>query len=160
VLRDLDGVARDPRRGGQGAPGLDHPTPGDLVAVAQPGAWFTYYYWLDDAAAPDFARTVDIHRKPGYDPCELFVDPALRLPQLRVARRLLQKKLGMRYLMDVIRSTPRWSRAATGASRPSRRTVRSSSRRRRWERCGGVPEDGVVAMTSVADRVLALLARA
>src|SRR5690242_21199285 len=40
--------------------------------------WFTYYHWLDDAAAPDYARTVDIHRKPGYDPVELFVDPQLK----------------------------------------------------------------------------------
>ena len=56
----------------------------------------------DFAEEPDFARTVDIHRKPGYDPCELFLDPQLSAPRLRVARRLLQKKLGMRYLMDVI----------------------------------------------------------
>jgi hypothetical protein len=45
---------------------------------------------------------VDIHRKPGYDPVELFIDPTLRLPKLRIARRLLQKKLGFRMLMDVI----------------------------------------------------------
>jgi len=87
---------------GQRAVGLDHPRSGELVAVAAPGAWFTYDYWLDDARAPDFARTVDIHRKPGYDPRELFLDPTLRHPQLRIARRLLQKRLGMRYLMDVI----------------------------------------------------------
>src|SRR5690606_32286743 len=55
--------------------GLDHPRAGELVAVAARSAWFTYYYWLDDARAPDFARTVDIHRKPGYDPVELFLDP-------------------------------------------------------------------------------------
>ena len=82
--------------------GLDHPRAGDLVAVAEKGSWFTYYHWLDDARAPDFARTVDIHRKPGYDPRELFLDPRLAAPKLRVARRLLQKKLGFRMLMDVI----------------------------------------------------------
>ncbi|HVC97512.1 MAG TPA: alkaline phosphatase family protein, partial [Pirellulales bacterium] len=82
--------------------GIDHPRSGELVSVAAPGAWFTYYFWLDDALAPDFARTVDIHRKPGYDPVELFVDPALRFPRLRIARRLAQKKLGFRYYMDVI----------------------------------------------------------
>ena len=54
---------------------LDHPRSGELVAIAAPDAWFTYYYWLDDSRAPDFARTVDIHRKPGYDPAELFLDP-------------------------------------------------------------------------------------
>jgi predicted AlkP superfamily pyrophosphatase or phosphodiesterase len=84
------------------AAGLDHPRAGDLIAVAPEGAWFTYYYWLDDARAPDFARTVDIHRKPGYDPVELFVDPNLPLPKLKIAWRLLQKKLGFRMMMDVI----------------------------------------------------------
>ena len=43
--------------------------------MAEEDAWFTYYYWQDDDRAPDFARTVDIHRKPGYDPVELFWDP-------------------------------------------------------------------------------------
>jgi predicted AlkP superfamily pyrophosphatase or phosphodiesterase len=84
--------------------GLDHPRAGDLVAVAPEAAWFTYYYWLDDRVAPDFARTVDIHRKPGYDPVELFTDPALSPLALRarIAWRLLQKRLGFRMLMDVI----------------------------------------------------------
>ncbi|MCX8155061.1 MAG: alkaline phosphatase family protein [Verrucomicrobiae bacterium] len=82
--------------------GLRHPRAGDLVAVAAARAWFTYYYWLDDARAPDFARTVDIHRKPGYDPVELFLNPALRFPRLKIGWRLLQKKLGFRMLMDVI----------------------------------------------------------
>ena len=81
---------------------LNHPRAGELVAIARPDAWFTYYYWLDDRRAPDFARTVDIHRKPGYDPVELFVDPQLKLPQAKVASTLLKKKLGFRYLMDVI----------------------------------------------------------
>jgi len=82
--------------------GLDHPRTGDLVACAREDAWFSYYYWADDGRAPDFARTVDIHRKPGYDPVELFVDPAIALPKLKIAWRLLQKKLGLRMLMDVI----------------------------------------------------------
>lgn len=82
--------------------GLDHERAGELVAVAAPDSWFTYYFWQDDALAPDYARTVDIHRKPGYDPVELFLDPKLRFPQLRIARRLAQKFLGFRYYMDVI----------------------------------------------------------
>ena len=84
------------------AAGIAHARAGDLVAVAAENAWFTYYYWLDDARAPDFARTVDIHRKPGYDPVELFLDPEIRIPKLKIAGRLLQKKLGFRMLMDLI----------------------------------------------------------
>jgi predicted AlkP superfamily pyrophosphatase or phosphodiesterase len=82
--------------------GLDHARAGDLIAVAEERAWFTYYYWLDDRSAPDFARTVDIHRKPGYDPVELFLDPQIPLAKAKIAWRLLQKKLGFRMLMDVI----------------------------------------------------------
>jgi predicted AlkP superfamily pyrophosphatase or phosphodiesterase len=76
---------------------LDHPRSGELIALADPDAWFTYYYWLDDQMAPDFARTVDIHRKPGYDPCELFITS-----KFRAIRKVARKKLGFRYSMDVI----------------------------------------------------------
>jgi hypothetical protein len=72
------------------------------VAVSRSDRWFSYYYWLDDARAPDFARTVDIHRKPGYDPVELFLDPALFAPKVRVAAKLLKRALGFRTLLDVI----------------------------------------------------------
>ena len=82
--------------------GIQHSRAGELVVVAEPRAWFTYYFWLDDQLAPDYARTVDIHRKPGYDHAELVLDPALRFPKLRIASRLLRKMLGMRYYMDVI----------------------------------------------------------
>lgn len=82
--------------------GINHQRSGELIAIAKPGAWFTYYFWLDETKAPDFARTVDIHRKPGYDPVELFVDPQIRFPGFKVAWRIAQKKLGMRMLMDVI----------------------------------------------------------
>lgn len=81
---------------------IDHERAGEIVLEACPGYWFTYYYWLDDEYAPDFARTVDIHRKPGYDPVELFLDPALHFPRLQVGLKLLRKTLGFRYLMDVI----------------------------------------------------------
>lgn len=80
---------------------LDHPRSGRWIALAESDAWFAYYYWLDELRAPDFARTVDIHRKPGYDPCELFMTS-----KLRAALRLAQKKLGMRYKMDVIPLDP------------------------------------------------------
>jgi predicted AlkP superfamily pyrophosphatase or phosphodiesterase len=82
--------------------GLDHPRSGDAICLAKPHVWFSYYFWHDDRRAPDYARTVDIHRKPGYDPCELFFSPKLRWPKLRVLRRLVAKRLGFRTLFDVI----------------------------------------------------------
>ncbi len=102
LLEATDGVERVLDDEGKREHHLDHPRSGDLVAVAEPHAWFTYYYWLDDDRAPDFARTVDIHRKPGYDPVELFLDPEIKRPKLKVAATLLKKYLGFRYLMDVI----------------------------------------------------------
>jgi predicted AlkP superfamily pyrophosphatase or phosphodiesterase len=75
LLGELDGVAEVLDEAGKKEHGIDHRRAGDLVAVADPTAWFTYYYWLDDRRAPDFARLVEIHRKPGYDPAELFFDP-------------------------------------------------------------------------------------
>ena len=102
LLEKTEGVAEVMGKKEKIAGGIDHPRAGDLIAVAQANAWFTYYYWLEDRLAPDFARTVDIHRKPGYDPVELFLDPQLTLPKFKIAWRLLQKKLGFRMLMDVI----------------------------------------------------------
>jgi predicted AlkP superfamily pyrophosphatase or phosphodiesterase len=102
LLEALPGVATVLDDEGKRAHGLDHPRSGELVALAARDRWFTYYYWLDDQVAPDFARTVDIHRKPGYDPVELFLDPALRAPKLKVGWTLLRTAAGFRYLMDVI----------------------------------------------------------
>jgi predicted AlkP superfamily pyrophosphatase or phosphodiesterase len=102
LLEGLDGVERVLGEEGKRDAGLDHPRSGELVAVAEADAWFTYYYWLDDERAPDFARTVEIHRKPGYDPVELFVDPAFRWPKGAVGWRLAKRKLGFRALLDVI----------------------------------------------------------
>lgn len=102
IVAALPGVEHVLDRAEQGAYGLDHPNSGELVALARHDAWFTYYYWLDDARAPDFARTVEIHRKPGYDPVELFLDPAIRSPKLAIGWRLARRALGFRALMDVI----------------------------------------------------------
>jgi len=82
--------------------GLDHERSGELVAISNDDRWFSYYYWLDQQRAPDYSRTVDIHRKPGYDPVELFVDPSIGSPKLAVGFRLLKKKLGFRTLLNVI----------------------------------------------------------
>ena len=65
--------------------------------MANENSWFTYYFWLDDAVAPDYARVVDIHKKPGYDPVELFMTS-----KARAGYKLLRKKAGLRYVMDVI----------------------------------------------------------
>lgn len=106
LLTGLDGVAEVLDRSGQAAYGLDHERAGELVLVAEADAWFTYYYWLDDALAPDFARGVEIHKKPGYDPAELFLDPEDRWVKLRAATTLARKKAGLRYAMSVVPLDP------------------------------------------------------
>jgi predicted AlkP superfamily pyrophosphatase or phosphodiesterase len=102
LLQSLPGVERVFDATDKHTVGLDHPRAGELVALADARSWFTYYYWTYDDRAPDFARTVEIHRKPGYDPVELFLDTAIPAPKLAIARRLLLRKLGLRTLMDVI----------------------------------------------------------
>jgi predicted AlkP superfamily pyrophosphatase or phosphodiesterase len=106
LLGELPGVEEVLDDAAKRGVGLDHPRAGELVAVAQPGAWFTYYYWLDDARAPDFARTVEIHRKPGYDPAELFMDPSDRFVKARAGLALAKKKAGLRYTLDVVPLDP------------------------------------------------------
>lgn len=102
LLEATEGVAHVLDEAEKPAYHLDHPRSGELIAIANSDAWFTYYYWLDDSKAPDFARTVDIHRKPGYDPVELFLDPQIPFSKAKVGLTLLKKQLGFRYLMDVI----------------------------------------------------------
>ncbi len=102
LLEALDGVETVLDDAGKQSVGLNHPRSGELVAIARADRWFSYYYWLDDERAPDYARTVDIHRKPGYDPVELFIDPEIRWPKLAIGIRLAKRKLGMRTLLDVI----------------------------------------------------------
>jgi predicted AlkP superfamily pyrophosphatase or phosphodiesterase len=102
VLAGLKGVAHVLVGEERAALQLNHARAGELVALAEPDAWFAYPFWLDARQAPDYARTVDIHRKPGFDPCELFFDPKLWWPKGRAAWRLLQKQLGFRTLFDVV----------------------------------------------------------
>ncbi len=102
LVQEIDGVS-DVFSGEEIAEqGLDHERSGDLVAVCDSRSWFTYYYWVKDRKAPDYARCVDIHRKPGYDPAELFLDPKLKFPRLKMGVKLLRKVLGFRMLMNVI----------------------------------------------------------
>ena len=102
LIRETPGVERVLNTKTKSDLSIDHPRSGDLIAISNSDAWFTYYYWNDDAKAPDFARCVDIHRKPGYDPVELFINPAVKFPLLKIATKLLRKKLGFRMLMDLI----------------------------------------------------------
>lgn len=93
AMGELQGVARVLDRQQQAELQIDHPNSGELVLLSDADAWFAYPYWMDDARAPDFARSVDIHRKPGYDPCELFMDGS----NAAAGATLLRKKLGLRY---------------------------------------------------------------
>ncbi len=101
LLEKEPGVERVLDEAGKREVGLDHARSGELVAIAAKGAWFSYYYWLDDARMPDFARTVEVFKKPGYDPAELFLVPGAAT-KLKVGLRLAQKALGFRYLLDVV----------------------------------------------------------
>lgn len=102
IVRNTLGVARAVAGDDRRQLHLNHDRAGDIVALATSRAWFTYYYWQDNAKAPDFARTVDIHRKPGYDPAELFLDPQKPMIKARIAAKLAARKLGQRALLDVI----------------------------------------------------------
>lgn len=152
-LEGLAGVGHVLDAAGQAEYGLAHGRSGDLVLLACPDAWFTYYYWTDDRRAPDFARTVDIHRKPGYDPCELFLDPGLALPGLRVAMRVAQKKLGFRYRMDVVPLDAGLVRGSHGlvSADPSRGPAILST--------AGLPPEGL-SMAEVKGYVLGQLSHA
>lgn len=132
LLAGLEGVETVLDAEGKRAFGLDHERSGELVAISRADRWFAYYHWLDDARAMDYARTVEIHRKPGYDPVELFIDPAIRFPKLAIGRRLAARALGMRTLMDVI---------------PLDATLVRGSHGRITDR----PEDGPLVMSSVPE---------
>jgi predicted AlkP superfamily pyrophosphatase or phosphodiesterase len=131
LLGGIDGVAAVLDAEGKRAHGLDHPRSGELVALARPERWFSYGWWLDDARAPDFARTVDIHRKPGYDPVELFYDPAKCCPRLRAMVKLCRRRLGFRTLFDLIgldTSIVRGSHGVLPAARGDYPVILGSSR--------------------------------
>lgn len=127
--------------------GLDHPRSGEILLLSRRDSWFAYPYWLNEARAPDFARTVDIHRKPGYDPCEMLLDPNIRWLVLRLARRLISKKLGFRTLFDVIPLDPTLVKGSHGLAAEDRldQPVWIGS---------GTSGDQALPMTSFKSRVL------
>ncbi len=102
LLAAVPGVARTLAGDQRRELNLLHDRSGEVIALAQPTAWFAYPFWTDDRYAPDYARAVAIHHKPGFDPCELFFDPRFRVPKFHAARRLLGKKLGFRTTFDVV----------------------------------------------------------
>ncbi len=97
VLEKIQGIELILDKNEQSSYHINHERAGDLVLMADKDSWFTYYFWLDDNKAPDYARTVDIHKKPGYDPVEMFMTS-----KPRAAYKLLRKKMALRYVMDVI----------------------------------------------------------
>ena len=149
AVENVEGVARviDPTE--QSEDGLDHERSGDLIAFSEEDSWFTYYYWEDDRKAPDFARCIDIHRKYGYDPVELFVDPAITFPKLKIAGKLLRKIVGFRILMDVIPLDPSLVKGSHG-------TIPADTAE--WPvliGSGTLPGDSNIPATAVHDRLLA-----
>lgn len=153
ILAALPGVARVVAGEERAELGLLHERSGELILLSDPDAWFAYPFWLDDRFAPDYARTVDIHRKPGYDPCELFFDPRLWWPKGRAMRRLIQKKLGFRTLFDVVPLDSSLVRGSHGlkASDPLDRPLLIGT--------GPAPELSQLPMTAVRDLVLTALER-
>ncbi len=101
-LENMNGVEAILENDSKKNAGLDHERAGDLIAFSKEDSWFAYYHWIDDKLAPDFARCIDVHRKYGYDPVELFINPEINFPKLKVAKKLLGKKLGFRTNMDLI----------------------------------------------------------
>jgi len=102
ILEQIDGVEKVLSGEEISTAHLQHERCGDLVVLAEDKAWFTYYFWLDDKKAPDYARMVDIHKKPGYDPVEMMTDPKDKLVMAKVVGKLAKKKLGFRTVMNII----------------------------------------------------------
>lgn len=102
LLEDIPGIEQVLEGDSKKNAGLMHERSGDLIVVADANSWFTYYFWDNDKRAPDYARMVDIHKKPGYDPVEMLTDPKDKLVIPKIIWKLLKKKLGFRTVMDVI----------------------------------------------------------
>jgi predicted AlkP superfamily pyrophosphatase or phosphodiesterase len=151
ILAGLKGVARVLVGEERDEVQMRHERSGELLALSEPDAWFAYPFWLDDRRAPDYARTVDIHRKPGYDPCELFFDPRLWWPECRAAWKLIRKKLGFRTLFDVVPLDAGLVRGSHGLA------ATAAVDRPLLVGDGSGPAEDILPMTAVRDRVLEAL---
>ncbi|HEV7282138.1 MAG TPA: nucleotide pyrophosphatase/phosphodiesterase family protein [Pirellulaceae bacterium] len=149
TVATIPGVARVVGGEERSEIGLAHARAGELIALASPDAWFAYPFWLDRAGEPDYARTIDIHRKPGYDPCEMLFDPQLLWPKGRAARRLIQKKLGFRTLFDVVPVDPTLIRGSHGLATADDRPILVGD--------GPAPNGRYLPMTAVRDLALQAL---
>ncbi|MGB5665100.1 alkaline phosphatase family protein [Eudoraea sp.] len=102
LLKGIEGIDRVLSHNVLEEAHLNHSRCGDLLLIADKDSWFTYYFWMDDSKAPDYANMVDIHKKPGYDPVEMFTDPDDKFVMLKVILKLIKKKLGFRTVMNII----------------------------------------------------------
>jgi predicted AlkP superfamily pyrophosphatase or phosphodiesterase len=102
LLKGIEGIDRVLSHNELQEAHLNHDRCGDLLLIADKDSWFTYYFWMDDSKAPDYANMVDIHKKPGYDPVEMFTDPDDKFVMLKVILKLIKKKLGFRTVMNII----------------------------------------------------------
>jgi hypothetical protein len=102
LLEETEGVERVLDREGMRVEGLDHPRAGELFAIAAADRWFSHQWWSDDAVAPQLARTVGWPGKVGHDPAELFIDPMLVAPRLRLVVKTWLRKLGFDAAVDVV----------------------------------------------------------
>jgi predicted AlkP superfamily pyrophosphatase or phosphodiesterase len=151
LLAAMPGVARVLSGDERHDIGLRHERSGEIIMLAERDSWFAYPFWLDDKVAPDYARAVAIHAKPGFDPCELFLNPKLQFPKVRIARRLIAKKLGFRMTMDVIPLDPTIVRGSHGLA------AAEDLDRPLWIGDGSSPGHGPLPMTAVRDGVLEAL---
>lgn len=150
-MEALPGVKRVLVEGQRNKVALDHPRSGEIVLLAHAKSWFAYPFWRDDTQAPDYARNVAIHQKPGFDPCELFVDPAIWFPKLMMGRKLVQKSLGFRMAMNMTPLDASLVRGSHGLP------AGDDADRPIWIGDGSAPDTTMLPMTDFRDAVLTAL---
>lgn len=102
LLEKQEGVERVVDQEEQEVMGVNHSRSGELIAIANQGAWFSYYHFYENQNEPDYARSVSVFDKPGYDPLEMFYDPKKRFAKSRLIWKVLKSKMGFRTTFDVV----------------------------------------------------------